>query len=85
VKDYLAAPDEKAWRELRKAYLDLLQKRFREDKTPFARIADLAMTKDVFIGCSCPTKANPRVDRCHTFIALEFMKSRYGGRHDCTP
>jgi len=60
VKRYLASPGEKAWRELRQAYL-----------------AELARKQDVFIGCSCPTKANPRLDRCHTWLALEFMKSKY--------
>lgn len=77
VNEYLASPDESAWRKYRKAYLHLLARRFREDREPFDRLADLAMTKDVFIGCSCRTKANPRVDRCHTFLALEFMKSMY--------
>ena len=75
--EYLAAPGEKAWRKYRKAYLDLLARRFCEDRTPFDRLADLGMTEDVFIGCSCPTHTNPRVDHCHTFLALEFMKSRY--------
>ena len=77
VKEYLAVPSEAAWHKFRKAYLNLLTKRFREDSSPFDKLANLAMTKDVFIGCSCPTKTNPRVDRCHTFLALEFMKSKY--------
>jgi len=77
AKEYLASPSESAWRTYRKAYFDLLAMRFQEDRTPFDKLADLAMTEDVFIGCSCPTQTNPRVDNCHTFLALEFMKSKY--------
>ena len=68
VKRYLASPGEKAWRELRQAYL-----------------AELARKQDVFIGCSCPTKANPRLDRCHTWLALEFMKRKHAKRHVSFP
>ena len=77
VQEFLGAPSEAAWRKLRKAYLDLLKRRFREDRAPFDKLAELAKAKDVFIGCSCPTKANPRIDRCHTYLALEFMKGKY--------
>lgn len=77
VKRYLAAPNEKAWRWFRRAYLAELEKRFLEDRVPFDILAELAGKQDVFIGCSCPTKANPRFDRCHTWLALEFMKRKY--------
>ena len=77
VKRYLAAPDEKAWREFRRAYLAELEKRFRKDRTRFDNLAELGRKQDVFIGCNCPTKSNPRVDRCHTWLALEFMKRKY--------
>lgn len=77
VKRYLTAPDDVAWREFRHAYRAELQERFREDRTPFDKLAELARKQDVFIGCSCPTKANPRLDRCHTWLALKFMKSKY--------
>jgi uncharacterized protein YeaO (DUF488 family) len=77
VKQYLAAPSEKAWREFRQAYIAELEKRFREDRAPFDELAGLARENDVFLGCSCPTKKNPRVDHCHTWFALEFMKRKY--------
>jgi len=77
VTAYLAAPGEKAWRELRRAYLALLAQRFRQDRTPFDDLARLARETDVFLGCNCPTKKNPRVDRCHTVLALQFMKRKY--------
>jgi hypothetical protein len=77
AKTYLASPDERAWRAFGKAYRALLEDRYRNDRTPFDELAQLAQDNDVFIGCNCPTKANPRVDRCHTFLALEFMKGKY--------
>ena len=77
VREYLRSASDAAWGEYRKAYLDLLRTRFRENRGPFDCLAELAMTKDVFIGCSCPTNANPRVDRCHTYLALKFMQDKY--------
>ena len=77
VEAYLVAPGEQAWRTFRKAYLALLERRFREDRTEFDALARRAQDQDVFLGCSCPTTKNPRVDRCHTWLALEFMKSKY--------
>ncbi len=77
VKEYLAAPSDGAWSRFKKAYVAVLEKRLRMNRTPFDRLAELAINHDVFIGCNCPTKANPRVDRCHTFLALEFMQDEY--------
>lgn len=77
VNDYLESSDDIAWRKFSRAYRALLDERFRTNRTPFDRLAELASNEDVYIGCSCPTKANPRVDRCHTFLALEFMKGKY--------
>ena len=77
VKQYLAKPNKEAWRRFCGAYVDLLKERFRAVRTPFDKLAALAREKDVFIGCSCPTKGNPRIDRCHTFLALKFMLSKY--------
>ncbi len=77
VKQYLEAPGAKAWQALRRAYLAELTRRFREDRTPFDELAALAKDSDVFLGCNCPTKKNPRVDHCHTWLALEFMKKKY--------
>ncbi|MCH7721156.1 MAG: hypothetical protein IH988_09250 [Planctomycetes bacterium] len=77
VQTYLDSPDDNAWRKFSKAYFALLDERYRNDQTPFDQLAQLANDNDVFIGCSCPTKANPRVDRCHTFLALDFMNGKY--------
>lgn len=77
VKRYLAAPGEKGWQVFRRAYLAELEKRHRENPEPFDLLAGLARKQDVYIGCSCPTQSNPRVDRCHTWVALEFMKRKY--------
>jgi len=77
VKEFLAAPSEQAWSHFRTAYLDLLERRFTEDRVPFDNLAALAKATDVYLGCSCPTKLNPKMDHCHTFLALQFMKRRY--------
>jgi uncharacterized protein YeaO (DUF488 family) len=77
VTEYLAAPSLKAWRRFRTAYFALLKQRFQEDRTKFDELAQLAREEDVFLGCSCPTKKNSRVDRCHTWLALEFMQRKY--------
>ncbi|MFH1107774.1 MAG: hypothetical protein V1790_01050 [Planctomycetota bacterium] len=77
VKELLAEPGEQAWSRFRTAYLDLLERRFIEDRVPFDKLAELAKATDVYLGCSCPTELNPRVDHCHTFLALQFMKRRY--------
>ena len=77
MKDFLAAPGEQAWSHFRTAYLDLLERRFIEDRAPFDNLAGLAKTTDIYLGCSCPTELNPRVDHCHTFLALQFMRRKY--------
>ena len=77
VKEFLEDPSIAAWRAFRRAYWDELERRYAKDRAPFDGIADLAGETDVFFGCSCPTKANPRVDHCHTFVAIEFMKGKY--------
>ncbi len=77
VQAYLADPSDAAWRTLQREYLALLEKRFREDRTPFDELADLAAGNDVFLGCNCPTQKNPIPGRCHTYLALGFMKKKY--------
>lgn len=69
--------DRAAWATFKKAYLDLLDARFKEDRTPFDELAEKARTGDVFLGCNCPTNLNPRVEHCHTYLALQFMKRKY--------
>ncbi|MEX0885835.1 MAG: hypothetical protein WD009_05285 [Phycisphaeraceae bacterium] len=74
---YLADPTDPAWRTFRQAYLKLLRERFETDPRPFDALAERAHREDVFIGCSCPTRANPDPARCHTILALGFMRRQY--------
>lgn len=71
------ADDDAAWRAFAKEYRALLGARFRDDRAAFDAIAARARTEDVYLGCSCPTAKNPDVRRCHTVLALAFMKERY--------
>jgi hypothetical protein len=54
---------------------------FRSDLTPttlhFDELVALATENDVYLGCNCPTKKNPIVGRCHTYLALEFMQKKF--------
>ena len=77
VERVLADGSAAAWRAFRVGYLALLQKRFDGDRTPFDELAQSAKSGDVFLGCSCPSRANPDVARCHTVLALRFMKRKY--------
>lgn len=77
VLRYFATPTEATWRATMQEYRDELERRFREDRAPFDALAELARGKDVYLGCSCPTKLNPDVRRCHTWAALEFMHEKY--------
>lgn len=69
--------DETAWRAFRSGYRALLESRFAEDREPFDALAALARAHDVYLGCSCPTAKSPDVRRCHTSLALAFMKAHY--------
>ena len=67
------------WDEFRDQYLDLLETRLADDSSKFEELAELAHSNDVYLGCSCPTKKNPDVNRCHTVLALQFMKRKFPG------
>ncbi len=77
VSEYLANPSATAWEKFESSYLRSLEERWDADPTPFDDLADLATGENVYIGCSCPTAKNPDVKRCHTVLALKFMKDRY--------
>jgi uncharacterized protein YeaO (DUF488 family) len=85
VEAYLADPTDAAWETFRKAYLAVLTERFDADRTRFDELAELATNEDVWLGCSCPTKQNPVVGRCHTHLALEFMRDKYPRLDVVTP
>jgi hypothetical protein len=77
VSALLSDLNERTYREFSKAYNALLAARFKEDRAPFDALAEQAAHEDVYLGCSCPSSANPDVQRCHTVLALHFMKNRY--------
>ena len=77
VEAFLASPSESTWRTFLCAYMALLEDRFLEDRSAFDELAALAKDHDVFLGCSCPTKKNPHVNHCHTYLALQLMKWEY--------
>ncbi len=79
VDALLADPSAAAFRRFRGAYLRLLRERFRADRAPFDRLVALATESDVFLGCNCPTQRQPDVRRCHTWLALEFLREAYPG------
>lgn len=68
---------EAGWPAFREAYLAVLRERFERDPQPFAELAREARRGDVYLGCNCPTKRQPDVDRCHTVLALGFMHERF--------
>ena len=85
VQNYLALPTDKAWVEFRAKYLDQLEERYSTDRQPLDELANHALGEDVYLGCGCPTKANPRVDHRHTYLALRFMRETYPKLHVVMP
>jgi len=77
VTRFLDPNDKYAWGQFRVDYLSLVQRRHEVDRKPFDQLAERALHEDVYLGCSCPTKSNPNVQNCHTWLALEFMAARY--------
>lgn len=77
VERYLADPTAEGWRHFEREYLAAVEQRYRSDPEPFDALSRLAAEKDVYLGCSCPTRKNPDVRRCHTTLALCFMQRLY--------
>jgi len=78
VAELLSAPsDPNVAAKFRAAYLELLERRFAADPASFEALADKAREGDVYLGCSCPTKGQPDVQRCHTVLALEFFREHF--------
>lgn len=65
------------WEAFAARYRETVAERMCADRGPFDALAALARTDDVYLGCSCPTKQNPDVRRCHTWLALEIMRDAY--------
>jgi hypothetical protein len=77
VEALLADPSEQGFRRFRSAYLELLARRFRSERGRFDELAALARAGDVYLGCNCPTAKQPEVRRCHTSLALAFLRQHY--------
>ena len=77
VEQYLAEPSAVAWKRFERAYLGLLDRRFKDDREPFDALERLASEGDLALGCNCPTGKNPDVQHCHTVLALRFLAERY--------
>jgi uncharacterized protein YeaO (DUF488 family) len=85
VSAYLENPTPSAWAEFSHAYEALLAQRFANDPRPFESLAALTASRDVYIGCSCPTTKNPDVNHCHTVLALRFFAEQFPELHVVFP
>jgi hypothetical protein len=75
----LASNDEASYARFAQTYEATLAERFAAQRASFDALADQARSGDVYLGCSCPSRANPDVQRCHTVLALRFMQTHYRG------
>lgn len=60
-----------------RGYRALLEQRFASERARFDELAALARKTDVYLGCNCPSQRQPDVRRCHTALALMFLRERY--------
>jgi hypothetical protein len=60
-----------------RGYRQLLAQRFAAERARFEQLAELARRANVYLGCNCPTTRQPDVRRCHTALALAFLRERY--------
>lgn len=77
VADYLADPSDARFASFREGYRAAVRERLESERPRFDELAELARHERVHLGCSCPTKKNPSVRRCHTWLALELMAELY--------
>jgi uncharacterized protein YeaO (DUF488 family) len=77
VRALFADPSAAGFSAFAKRYRATLDARFAADRAPFDALAAQAREQPVYIGCNCPSRANPNVQRCHTVLALAFMKRKY--------
>lgn len=68
-----------AFARFERGYLELLDQRFTTERDRFDELAALASRADVYLGCNCPTERQRDVQRCHTVLALGFMRVHYPG------
>lgn len=72
-----ALSGEMPWDDFATRYRALVRERLRTERAAFDALAEQARENDVWLGCSCPTKTNPDLRRCHTWLALELMQEAY--------
>jgi hypothetical protein len=77
VRAVLDDGSDAAFRRYAEHYTAALAARFARDRAPFDALAAWAEHENVYLGCNCPTKKNPDVSRCHTVLALKFMRKKY--------
>ncbi len=77
VEALIRDPSAANFRRFAREYRATLAARFAEDRAPFDALAARAAQASVFLGCNCPTSWNPDVERCHTVLALRFMRQKY--------
>lgn len=77
VQRFLASPSDGAFESFCKRYLAGLHQRFGEEREAFDELAVLARQEDVYLGCNCPTRRQPDLRRCHTMLALRFLRGAY--------
>ena len=77
VTELLEDPTAAAFAVFAKRYRATLEERFADDREPFDALAEAAREQDVYLGCNCPTQKQPDPKRCHTALALAFMKRKY--------
>ena len=80
VRALLAMPPREraaGWTAFERAYTEVLEQRFAEDRSPFDALRELATDRDVFVGCNCPTANNPDLQHCDTVAALRFMQRMF--------
>jgi uncharacterized protein YeaO (DUF488 family) len=77
VSGLLADPSAASFRRFAEAYRALLEQRFASERERFDELAGLARRQHVYLGCNCPSERQPDVRRCHTALALAFLRERY--------
>lgn len=77
VISYLRNPTLESWQTFQREYIRILRERLLSMPEKFEGIHRHAESGNYYIGCNCPTRTNPFLCRCHTVLALEFMKETY--------
>jgi uncharacterized protein YeaO (DUF488 family) len=77
VEALLEDPSDASFARFERAYRALLEQRFHDERKRFDELAALARRENLYLGCNCPTARQPDVRRCHTRLALAFLRDHY--------